>query len=69
MFLKYENCLNLVNRYQALKTLKVDRTSSQSEIKAAYRKLALELHPDKNNKQEDDEEFKKNNRGVQLSKE
>ena len=47
-----------MNRYQALKTLNVDRNSSQSEIKAAYRKLALELHPDRNNKQEDDE-FKK----------
>ena len=47
-----------MNRYQALKTLNVDRNSSQSEIKAAYRKLALELHPDRNNKQED-EEFKK----------
>ena len=47
-----------MNTYQALKTLKIDRNSSQSEIKAAYRKLALELHPDKNNKQED-AEFKR----------
>jgi DnaJ-class molecular chaperone len=37
-------------------TLGVDRTSSQDEIKKAYRKLAKEYHPDKNGG--DDAKFK-----------
>jgi len=48
-----------VNAYQALKVLNVDPNSSQGEIKAAYRKLALELHPDKNKDKAEDVEFKK----------
>ena len=49
----------LVNTYQALRTLNVDSSSSQDEIKASYRKLALEHHPDKNNGKTEDGEFKK----------
>jgi len=48
-----------VNAYQALKVLNVKPDSSQGEIKAAYRKLALELHPDKNKDKAEDVEFKK----------
>ena len=48
-----------MNTYQALKLLNIDKNSSQSEIKTAYRKLALELHPDKNKENKEDDEFKK----------
>jgi ferredoxin len=59
LFLTYGKSLMLVNTYQALRTLNVDSSSSQDEIKASYRKLALEHHPDKNNGKTEDGEFKK----------
>jgi len=46
-----------VNTYQALRILNVDQNSSQDEIKTSYRKMALDVHPDRNN--QDDSEFKK----------
>lgn len=49
-----------MNTYQALRVLNVDSSSSQEEIKTAYRKRALEVHPDRNqDKKEDDAEFKR----------
>ena len=48
-----------MNTYQALKTLNVDSELSFDEIKVAYRKLALECHPDKNTSEQDGIRFKK----------
>ncbi len=48
-----------MNSYQALKVLNIKSNPTQDEIKASYRKLALELHPDKNKEKNEDVEFKK----------
>ncbi len=51
--------LEVVNTYQAFRALNIKQDSSQIEIKTAYLKLALELHPDKNKDKKDDVQFKK----------
>lgn len=48
-----------MNTYQALKALNVESDSSWDEIKIAYRKLALEFHPDKNIGEKEGNQFKK----------
>jgi ferredoxin len=62
---------------QAYEILQLKRDSSFPEIKYAYRRLALELHPDKNNAEKDGTKFKiiteayhalKNNNKISNSK-
>ena len=48
-----------MDRQEALKILNVKQDSPQEEIKASYRKMALELHPDKNKENYEDTKFKK----------
>lgn len=49
------------------KTLGVDRKAAQDEIKKAYRKLALQYHPDRNpNNKEAEDKFKDLNEAYQV---
>ncbi len=68
MFLKYDDDISIVNTYQALKMLKVDSESSFEEVKVAYRKLALEYHPDKNTNEQEGNQFKKVTEAYNLIK-
>ncbi len=46
--------------------LGVSRTATQDEIKKAYRKLALEYHPDRNKSKEAEEKFKEINKAYEV---
>ncbi len=46
--------------------LGVDKSSSEAEIKKAYRKLALEYHPDRNKEAGAEEKFKEINEAYQV---
>ena len=49
------------------KTLGVDRSASKDEIKKAYRKLALQYHPDRNpGDTQSEEKFKELNEAYQV---
>ena len=48
-------------------TLSVERTASDGEIKSAYRKLAMQFHPDRNpNNPEAEEKFKECSEAYQV---
>ncbi|PQQ21075.1 dnaJ protein P58IPK homolog [Prunus yedoensis var. nudiflora] len=58
--MKAEKALKMSKRKDWYKILGVSKTASISEIKKAYKKLALQWHPDKNveNRQEAEEKFR-----------
>ena len=47
-----------MNRIQAQQILALNSDSTFNDVKYAYRKLTLELHPDKNKNEEDGRRFR-----------
>lgn len=47
-----------MNEYQAYQTLNINSNSTFNDVKYAYRKLVLEIHPDKNSNEKDGKKFK-----------
>ena len=47
-----------MNRTQAMQILMLDSNASFDDVKYAYRKLSLELHPDRNKNENDGRRFK-----------
>lgn len=48
------------------KVLGVSKSATASELKSAYRKLALQYHPDKNKSKEAEEKFKEINQAYEI---
>ena len=55
----YYNNLQILDSKLAHQILLVDKTASFDEVKYSYRKLVLELHPDKNKNRDNGVRFKK----------
>ena len=60
-----------INFYELIKKdyyqiLGVSKTASEAEIKKAYRKLALQYHPDRNKGKEAEEKFKEVNQAYEV---
>ena len=53
-----KRCKDVIGKTDYYEILGIPRTATEDEIKKAYRKLALRLHPDKNKAPQAEEAFK-----------
>ena len=59
--------MNIMEYKDYYKTLGVERSASEAEIKSAYRKLALKYHPDRNaGNKNSEEKFKEINEAYEV---
>ena len=56
-----QECLRIINIKDHYEVLGLEKTADETQIKKAYRKLALKFHPDKNKCKNAEEAFKKVN--------
>ena len=56
-----EECKNIISKTNYYDILGIEKTADETQIKRAYRKLALKFHPDKNKCKSAEEAFKKIN--------
>ena len=54
-----EECLRIINLKNYYEVLGLEKTADETQIKKAYRKLALKFHPDKNKCKNSEGAFKK----------
>ena len=56
----------MVSKRDYYETLGVSRDASEEEVRRAFRRLALEYHPDRNNDESAEEQFKEINEAYQV---
>ena len=63
-----EECKRIIEKKDYYDILGVEKTADETQIKKAYRKLAIKFHPDKNKAKSAEEAFKKSKSSIQCFK-
>jgi len=61
-----EECRKIIEKKNYYDILGIEKTADESQIKKAYRKLAIKFHPDKNKAKNAEEAFKKVNQAFSV---
>ena len=61
-----EECRKIIEKKDYYDILSVEKTADETQIKRAYRKLAIKFHPDKNKAKNAEEAFKKVNQAFSV---
>ena len=61
-----EECRKIIEKIDYYDILGIEKTADETQIKRAYRKLAIKFHPDKNKAKNAEEAFKKVNQAFSI---